>query len=79
MDELARLTAERAKKLLHEGTTTIEVKSGYGLNVDTELKDAEGHQEGKSSITKADLIPTCLAAHIKPRDFIGIRNGSTSG
>jgi imidazolonepropionase len=70
LDELAKLTAERANRLLRLGTTTIEVKSGYGLNVDTERKMLKAVQNA-SDVSHADLVPTCLAAHIKPRDFEG--------
>jgi|WetSurSiteA1Bulk_404760.scaffolds.fasta_scaffold23003_2 imidazolonepropionase len=68
--ELARLTAWRASRMLQQGTTTIEVKSGYGLDVDAERKMLKAIQNA-NGITPADLVPTCLAAHIKPRDFEG--------
>lgn len=68
--ELARLTAARADKTLQSGVTSIEVKSGYGLDVETELKMLRAIAEAKS-LTRTDLIATCLAAHIKPRDFDG--------
>ncbi len=68
--ELVRSTAERAARMLRQGTTTIEVKSGYGLNAESELKMLRAiHEAGKATV--ADLVPTCLA-HIKPRDFDGI-------
>ena len=58
----------RSNHHLQNGITTIEVKSGYGLSVDEELKmlRAIKHSNEKS---KVDLIPTCLAAHIKPKDW----------
>jgi len=61
---------ERAKTYLRNGVTTIEVKSGYCLNTEGELKLLEviGKVNKKLSV---DLIPTCLAAHIKPSDFHG--------
>ena len=68
--ELASLTIARAERLLHSGITTIEVKSGYGLNVEEELKILYAIKEANER-TKADLIPTCLAAHLKPKDFDG--------
>ena len=37
-EELTKITIERAQRLLKQGTTTIEVKSGYGLDVSSELK-----------------------------------------
>lgn len=68
--ELAERTAANANRHLSEGVTTIEVKSGYGLSVAEELKMLRAIQKA-NSVTKADLISTCLAAHMKPRDFEG--------
>lgn len=70
LEELARLTTKRANILLQQGITTIEVKSGYGLSVDQELKILEAIKLA-DTLTKADLISTCLAAHILPKDFDG--------
>lgn len=70
MEELAAITARHADRLLHLGTTTVEVKSGYGLDADAEGKMLKAIQQA-SHMTVADLVPTCLAAHIKPRDFDG--------
>ena len=61
---------QRAKRHLQNGVTTIEVKSGYGLNVNQELKMLRAIKLANDKIP-ADLIPTCLAAHITPRDFQG--------
>jgi len=69
-DELIDLTTQRADFLLRQGITTIEVKSGYGLHVEEELKILRAIQESNRR-TAADLIPTCLAAHMLPRDFSG--------
>ncbi|MEN2282756.1 imidazolonepropionase [Algoriphagus sp. SE2] len=69
-NELAEKTTENANRHLSEGVTTIEVKSGYGLNVAEELKMLRAIEEANTR-TCADLIPTCLAAHMKPRDFQG--------
>ncbi len=68
-EELTGITVERAQKLLQQGTTTIEVKSGYGLEVSSELKMLNCIKEANKR-TGADLIPTCLA-HIRPKDFDG--------
>jgi len=70
VDDLAEITAQHANWLLKRGTTTIEVKSGYGLDFDNEVKMLESVNRAKKS-TEAELIPTCLAAHIKPHDFDG--------
>ncbi|MDR6734534.1 imidazolonepropionase [Sphingobacterium sp. 2149] len=68
--ELVELTIRRAHLLLKQGITTIEVKSGYGLNVEQELKLLRVIRESDRR-TQPDLIPTCLAAHMLPRDFNG--------
>lgn len=58
----------RANRHLKDGVTTIEVKSGYGLDVANELKILEVIRAGKSEV-EVDLIPTCLAAHVCPKEF----------
>ncbi|MDO9154449.1 MAG: imidazolonepropionase [Paludibacter sp.] len=70
LNELVTLTVERANTLFKQGITTIEVKSGYGLSVEQELKMLEAIRLANEQ-TKAELIPTCLAAHILPKDFEG--------
>lgn len=70
LDELAELTVTRANQLLKQGITTIEVKSGYGLSVEEELKLLEAIRKANDK-TSAALIPTCLAAHIVPKDYNG--------
>ncbi len=70
LEELTALTVERAEKLYRQGITTIEVKSGYGLSMDDELKILKAIQLANKK-TNAELIPTCLAAHMKPKDFPG--------
>ena len=67
-DQLLAGLAKRVKRHLNDGITTIEVKSGYGLNVEHEIKILEVIKEAKSRV-EADLIPTCLAAHVCPKEF----------
>ncbi|RDY57877.1 imidazolonepropionase [Flagellimonas nanhaiensis] len=67
-EELIDGILSRSNNHLQNGITTIEVKSGYGLSVDEELKMLRAiKQAGEKS--QVDLIPTCLAAHIKPKDW----------
>lgn len=68
--ELSNLLTKRIARHLAEGVTTIEVKSGYGLSVTEELKQLRAIQQATDK-THAHIIPTCLAAHIKPKDFDG--------
>src|SRR5690554_5772009 len=70
LTDLTELTVQRANRLLNQGTTTIEIKSGYGLNESNELKMLLAIAQAQAS-TLADLVSTCLSAHMKPRDFEG--------
>ncbi|SEM15845.1 imidazolonepropionase [Chitinophaga rupis] len=67
---LAENTVARANRHLQEGVTTIEVKSGYGLDLVNEVKMLQAIQSA-SLHTAATLIPTCLAAHMLPKDYKG--------
>ncbi|WP_072862994.1 imidazolonepropionase [Arenibacter palladensis] len=60
----------RADRHLTHGVTTIEVKSGYGLSVQEELKMLRAIALAKEQC-QSDLIPTCLAAHMVPKDYKG--------
>lgn len=67
---LVETLVQRANRHLAEGVTTIEVKSGYGLSLGEELKQLRAIKTA-SAQTKAKLVPTCLAAHMVPKDFTG--------
>lgn len=69
-EELLKTLLERINFLIDLGITTIEVKSGYGLDVENELKMLRIIKKAQES-TEATLVPTCLSAHLKPRDFEG--------
>lgn len=68
--ELLKTLVERINFLVSLGITTIEIKSGYGLDVENELKMLRIIKKAQDQ-TKAKLVPTCLSAHLKPRDFEG--------
>ena len=69
-EELLETTLERINSLISLGITTIEIKSGYGLDVENELKMLRVIKKAQA-LTEATLIPTCLSAHLKPRDYAG--------
>lgn len=69
-EELLKTLLERIYFLISLGITTIEVKSGYGLDVENELKMLRIIKKAQEQ-TEATLVPTCLSAHLKPRDFEG--------
>ncbi|QNK63404.1 imidazolonepropionase [Pedobacter sp. PAMC26386] len=68
--KLVDLLKQRVQRHLADGITTIEIKSGYGLDVANELKMLRAIKT-VSLTSKADLVPTCLAAHLLPKDFEG--------
>jgi imidazolonepropionase len=67
---LTDLLVKRVQRHLSEGVTTIEVKSGYGLSIDAELRQLKAIKAAADK-TKASLVSTCLAAHMLPKDFDG--------
>ena len=63
--QLTAVSLARAQRMLRSGTTTVEVKSGYGLTTDDEvriLQVAEGLQASGISV-----VPTFLGAHVPDR------------
>jgi imidazolonepropionase len=73
-EELKVLARRRLDRLLRFGVTTVEVKSGYGLDLADELKCleviAELNAEGP-----LELVPTFLGAHAVPPEFRDDREG----
>ena len=69
-EDLVKGVIKRANRHLKNGTTTIEVKSGYGLSVSEELKMLRAIREANEGLM-TDLIATCLAAHMVPKDYHG--------
>ncbi len=73
-EELKKLLKVRADRQLANGITTCEVKSGYALNLEGELRLLEIIKSANQEHS-IDLVSTCLAAHIKPKDFEGGTTG----
>jgi imidazolonepropionase len=81
--KLRAATAESLKKRAHSalrefaeyGTTTLEAKSGYGLNVASELKILRLHKE-LSAEQPLDIVSTFLGAHVVPAEFRSKRGGA---
>lgn len=69
-EELLASVLERINALVQLGITTIEIKSGYGLTLEDELKMLSVIKKAQGK-TSATLVSTCLAAHTKPKDFEG--------
>ncbi len=62
--QLLQLAEKRAQKFLKQGVTTVEVKSGYGLSHDSEIKILEVARKIKST----RIVSTYLGAHAFPKD-----------
>jgi imidazolonepropionase len=73
-DELYNLTLERVYRLAAYGSTTLEIKSGYGLSLDDELKSLRVIRRVAES-TPVRVVPTLLAAHEIPLEFRQRPNG----
>ncbi|HEY7192105.1 MAG TPA: imidazolonepropionase [Gemmatimonadales bacterium] len=66
--ELEALTRARLEALIARGSTTIEVKSGYGLELNAELKQLRVIHRLRESLP-ATLVPTFLGAHEVPAEY----------
>lgn len=62
-DELTLLTSARLEEMLSHGVTTVEVKSGYGLDLKTERRMIEA---ARASSGPVEVLTTFLA-HVLPR------------
>jgi imidazolonepropionase len=73
-DALVELGLGRLDKMLSCGTTTAEVKTGYGLDTSTELKMLQVIED-LDKRHPIDIVPTFLAAHAVPREYKNNANG----
>jgi imidazolonepropionase len=64
-EELAKSALPRLKALLREGVTSVEIKSGYGLDIDSELKMLRAIAR-LGQLSGMDIHPTFLGAHAIP-------------
>lgn len=63
--DLLASTQERVNNFIKQGVATVEIKSGYALDLKNEIKILEVMQK----ITKARIVPTFLGAHAKPPEY----------
>lgn len=68
VDELVTLGTARLDQMLACGTTTAEIKTGYGLDIESELKMLEVIEELEGRHTVA-IVPTFLPAHAVPAEY----------
>lgn len=67
-DELVAMAAPRLLKLAAHGTTTVEVKSGYGLSLESELRTLRVIRRLNAELP-IRLVPTFLGAHEVPLEY----------
>lgn len=68
--QLVDLALPRLDALLAEGLATIEIKSGYGLNLDDELKSLRAGL-ALADVRRVRILTTLLSAHALPPEFTG--------
>ncbi len=72
-DELKELVRERLMRMLAHGTTTVEIKSGYGLSVEAELKSLWAIRDLNIELQEAGTGPriaaTFLGGHAVPEEY----------
>ncbi len=73
-DALVAAALPRLDALIAEGVTTIEIKSGYGLGLEAELKQLRAARAlaARRAVT---VVPTFLGAHALPPEFQGDPDG----
>ena len=70
IDSLVRQAEGFLKQFAAHGTTTLEVKTGYGLEIAQELKLLEAIRQLRKA-SRLELAPTLLAAHALPPEYAG--------
>jgi imidazolonepropionase len=64
-------------EMMKQGTTTVEIKSGYGLDLTTEIKMLEAINELRSEEV-ITVVPTFIGAHAIPPEYMDRRNAYVS-
>ncbi len=73
-EELVFLCLERLDSMLRMGTTMVEAKSGYGLNLQDEIKQLQAIKEA-NQIHPVDVVATFMGAHEVPPEYKKHKNG----
>jgi len=67
-DELFELAKKRIEKIISNGTTTLEAKSGYGLSAESEIKMLRVIKRLQKELS-IDIVPTFMGAHEFPLEY----------
>ena len=76
-DDLVRETLPRLDALMAEGVTTVEIKSGYGLDLENEAKSLRAART-LETLRSVTIRTTFLGAHALPPEFKGNQSGYTT-
>jgi len=76
-EELYESGRRRLEVMIAHGTTTVEVKSGYGLDTNTELKQLRAIKKLADDLP-LDIVPTFLGAHALPPEYEDDRDAYVS-
>ncbi|HPE36648.1 MAG TPA: imidazolonepropionase, partial [Spirochaetales bacterium] len=68
--ELMSQASPRLERMLELGVTTVEGKSGYGLDLDTELRQLDAMKR-LDVLQPVDIVPTYMGAHSVPEEWKG--------
>jgi imidazolonepropionase len=68
LDDLVGLSLKRLDRMLLTGATTVEAKSGYGLNLEDEVKQLEALRDA-AALHPVDVVPTFMGAHDIPAEY----------
>jgi len=68
-NHLVETTAARILKLRAQGVTSVEIKSGYGLDLVHEINQLKAIKKA-GELTGSHIVPTCLAAHTIPKEYL---------
>ncbi len=68
-EELAKHLFDRVFESVRRGVTTLEVKSGYGLSVEDELKSLRAIRRVQEEDVPCELIPCFMGGHVVPSEY----------
>ena len=70
-EELFNVNERNVKRFIAHGTTTLEIKSGYGLNLQCEIQLLRVINKLKKKYAKEiEIVPTFLGAHAYPKEYL---------
>ena len=75
-EDLIEQTLPRLRRMLQHGTTTVEIKSGYGLDIENEIKMLSAIDK-LEDYQPVEVVPTFMGAHAIPAEFTKDVDGFT--